>query len=144
MSRKIVEETVIVGALPIFKAFELDLARLLFFGFVDFLPSVRDVERVDRINNEELQSPDDIGGIFDVAGFFEALEGDGLCVIVAIETADDDKSSVGVALEFFELANGIVDAKFSRIFRGRDDLKIIETNDGSFSFVVAERFEKRK
>ena len=52
VSRKIVEETVIVGALPIFKAFELDLARLLLFGFVNFLPSVRDVERVDRIDDE--------------------------------------------------------------------------------------------
>ena len=144
MSRKIVEETVIVGALPIFKAFELDLPRLLFFGFVDFLPSVRDVERVDRIDDEELKSPDDIGSVFDIAAFFEALEGNGLCVIVAIETADDDKSSVCVALEFFELANGIVDAKFSRIFGGRNDLKIIETNDGSFGFVVAEGFEKRK
>ena len=116
MSRKIVEETVIVGALPIFKAFELDLTRLLFFGFVDFLPSVRDVERVDRIDDEELKSPNDIGSVFDIAGFFEALEGNGFCVIVAVETADDDKSGIGVALEFFELTNGIVDAKFSRIF----------------------------
>ena len=144
MSRKIVEETVIVGALPIFKAFELNLARLLLFGFVDFLPSVRDVERVDRIDDEELKSPDDIGSVFDIARFFEALEGNGFCVIVAVETAYDDKSGVGIALEFFKLANGIVDAEFSRIFGGRDDLKIIETNDGGFGFVVAERFEKRK
>ena len=144
MSRKIVEETVIVGALPIFKAFELDLPRLLFFGFVDFLPSVRDVERVDRIDDEELKSPDDIGSVFDIAGFFEALEGNWLCVIITVERTDDDKSRISVALEFFELANRIVDAEFSRIFRGRYDLKIIETNDGSFSFVVAERFEKRK
>ena len=92
------------------------MARLLLFGFVDFLPSVRDVERVDRIDDEELKSPDDIGSVFDIAGFFEALEGNGLCVIITVERADDDKSGISVALEFFELANGIVDAKFSRIF----------------------------
>ena len=101
MSRKIVEETVIVGALPIFKAFELNLAWLLFFGFVDFLPSVRYVERVDRIDDEELKSPDDIGSVFDIAGFFEALEGNGLCVIITVERTDDDKSGISVALEFF-------------------------------------------
>ena len=144
MSRKIVEETIVVGALPIFKAFELDLTRLLFFGFVDFLPSVRDVERVDRIDDEELKSPDDIGSVFDIARFFEALEGNRFCVIITVERTDDDKSSISVALEFFELANRIVDAEFCRIFRGRNDLKIIETNDGSFGFVVTERFEKRK
>ena len=74
VSRKIIEETIVVGALAIFKAFELNLAWLLLFGFVDFLPSVRDVERVDRIDDEELKSPDDIGSVFDIAGFFEALE----------------------------------------------------------------------
>ena len=116
MSREVVEKAIVVGALSIFKAFELNLARLLLFGFVDFLPGVRDVKRVDRINNEELQSPDNIGCVFYVTGFFEALEGNGLCVIVAVETADDDKSGIGVALEFFELTNGIVYAKFSRIF----------------------------
>ena len=52
MSGEVVEKTIVIGALPIFKAFELNLARLLLFGFVDFLPSVRDGERVDRIDNE--------------------------------------------------------------------------------------------
>ena len=42
VSGKVVEETIVVGALPIFKAFELNLTRLLLFGFVDFFPSVRD------------------------------------------------------------------------------------------------------
>ena len=74
VSGEVVEEAIVVGALPIFKAFELDLTRLLFFGFVGFLPSVGDVERVDRIDDEELKSPNDIGSVFDIAGFFEALE----------------------------------------------------------------------
>ena len=144
MSRKIVEETIIVSALAIFKAFELNLAWLLLFGFVDFLPSVRYIERVDRIDDEKLKSPDDISSVFDIAALFEALEGNRFGVIITVERADDDKSGIGVALEFFKLANRIVDAEFSRIFRGRDDLKIIETNDGSFGFVVAKGFEKRK
>ena len=91
MSREIIEETIIVGTLPVFETFELDLTRLLFLGFVDFLSSVRDVERIDRIDDEELESPDDIGSVFDIAGFFEALEGNGLCIVIAVETADDDK-----------------------------------------------------
>ena len=144
MSREVVEKAIIVGALPIFKAFELNVSGLLFFGFVDFLPSVRDVERIDRIDDEELESPDDIGSVLDVTGFFEALEGNGLCIVIAVETADDDKSGVGVALKFFKLANRVVDAKFRRIFGGRNDLKIVETDYGSFSFVVAEGFEKSK
>ena len=74
VSREVVEKALVVGALSIFKALELNLSRLLLFGFVDYLPSVRDVKRVDRVNDEELKSPNDIGGIFDIAGFFEALE----------------------------------------------------------------------
>ena len=73
MSREVVEKAIIVGALPIFKAFELNVSGLLFFGFVDFLPSVRDVERIDRIDDEELESPDDIGSVFDVTGFSDIL-----------------------------------------------------------------------
>ena len=125
VSRVVVEKTIVIGALPIFKAFELNLARLLLFGFVDFLSSVRDVERVGIIDDEELKSPNDIGSVFDIARFFKALEGNGLCVIIAVERTDDDKSRISVALKFFELANGIVDAEFSGIFRGGDDLKII-------------------
>ena len=61
-----------------------------------------------------------------------------------VDRIDDEENSVGVALEFFEIANSIVAAKFCRIFGGRNDLEVIETNDGSFSFVVAKRFKKRK
>ena len=74
MSGEVFEKTIVIGALPIFKAFELNLARLLLFGIVDFFPSVRYIERVDRIDDEELKSPNDIGSVFDIARFFEALE----------------------------------------------------------------------
>ena len=63
-----------------------------------------------------MKSPDDIGSVFDIAGFFEALEGNGLCVIITVERTDDDKSGIGVALEFFKLTDGIINAEFSRIF----------------------------
>ena len=120
------------------------MPRLLLFGFVDFLSSLRDVERVSIIDDEELKSPNDIGSVFDIATLFEALEGNGLCVIIAVERTDDDKSGIGVALEFFKLTHGIINAKFCRFLARRNNLKIIETNDGSFGFVVTERFEKRK
>ena len=37
---EIIEEALVVGALAIFEAFELDLARLLFFGVVDLFSQV--------------------------------------------------------------------------------------------------------
>ena len=141
VSGMVVKEAVVIGALPILQARELNLTRLLFFSFIDFLAIFRSVERVERVEYIELQSPNDIGGIFDIAGFFEALERNGMGVIGAVEGANDDKGGIGVALKFLELANGIINAEFGR-FAGRgDDLKVIETDDGSFSFVRAEGAE---
>ena len=137
VSREILEETLVIGTLTIFKAFELDLSRLLFFSLFDFLSGFRNVKRVDRIESEELKSPNDISSVFDVAGFLEALEGNRLSVILAIERADNNESGIGIALKLFKLANGIINTELDRIFRGRNDLKIIETNNGSFVFVLA-------
>ena len=100
MSRKVVEKAVVIGALSIFEALELDLSRLLFFGLVDFLSGFRNVKRVDRIESEELQSPNDIGSVLNVARLLETLEGDGLRVVRPVERANDDKGSIGVTLEF--------------------------------------------
>ena len=77
VSGMVVKETVVVGALSILEARELNLTRLLFFSFIDFLAVFGSVERVERVKNKELKSPNDIGGIFDIAGFLEALEGNG-------------------------------------------------------------------
>ena len=71
MSGEIVEEAVVVGSMPIFKAFELNLARLLLFGVVDLLANVGRAAEVQLIENVELQGPDDVGGVLNVAGFFE-------------------------------------------------------------------------
>ena len=68
------------------------------------------------IENVELQSPNDICGVLDVARFLEALEGNGADVIVAIEAADDDESRIGVALKFFKLADGIINTELCGVF----------------------------
>ena len=105
------------------------------------MSGIGNVAGIDRVKNEKLQRPDDISGVFNVAGFFEAVERNGLDIIVAVERADDEEGGVGVALEFFEFANRVVNAKFSRILGRRNNLKIVKTNDRSFLFIRAERFE---
>ena len=144
MSRMISEEAVVVGAVPIFEALKLNPARLLSNSLVDFLASVEDVKRVDRIDGEELKSPDDVGSVFDVAALLEALEGNGLRVVGAIETADNDESCICVALKFLKLANGIIDAEFGRVLAGGSDLEIVKADDRSFLFIEAKRFKASK
>jgi len=116
MGGEIIEEALVVGALPIFEAFELNLSRLKFFGVVNLLAEVGEIAGIEMIEDVKLKSPDDIGGVFNVAALFEALEGNGLNVVLPIETADDEKGGVGVALKFFELANRIIDAELGGVF----------------------------
>ena len=116
MSGEIVEETLVVGALAILEAFKLNLPRLLFLSVVDLFAYVGEITRTKIIENIELESPDNVGGVLNVARFLEALEGDGLHVVLAIERANDEKGGVSVALKFFELANGIVNAEFGSVF----------------------------
>ena len=65
-------------------------------------------------------------------------------VVLAIERADDEESSVGFALEFFEFANRIINTELGRFFRVGDDLKVVEANDGSFFSVGTKRLEQGK
>ena len=113
---EIVEEAFVVGALTILEALELNLTRLLFFSVVDLLAEVGEIAWTEMVENIELKSPDNVGGIFDVARLLETLEGDGANVVVAVEAADDEKSSIGVALELFKLANRIVNAELGGVF----------------------------
>ena len=116
------------------------MTRLVFFGIVDFLASLGNVCAAFKlIHYVELKSPDNISRIFNAARFFETLEGNGLVVIGAIKGADDDESGVGVALEFFEFANSIVNAEFNIVFVMRNNLKIVDANDRSFTAFCAER-----
>ena len=67
-----------------------------------------------------------------------------MSVISAIETAYDNKSGVSIPLELFELANGVIDAKFCRFLARRNNLKIIEADDRSLLLVEAKRLETNK
>ena len=103
--------------MPILETFELDLARLAFLGLVDFSARFGDeFAAFDFVHNVELKCPDNVGGVLDVARLLETLEGDGSDVVVAVEAADDEKGGVGIALELFKLANGIVNAEFGGVF----------------------------
>ena len=114
MSGVVEEEAIVIGALPILEAFEVDLARLLLFGFFNTFAKLREViVAFEVVHKIELKSQDDISGVFNVARFLEALEGNGLRVIGAVETADDEECGVGVALEFLELADGIINTELS-------------------------------
>ena len=144
MGGEIIEKALVVGALAILKTFELNLPRLLFFGVVNLFAKVGEVSRTEMIEDVKLKSPDDIGGVLDVARFLEALEGDGLHVVLPIERADDEKGSVSVALKFFELANRIINAELGGVFGVGNDLEVVETNDGSVGFVGTERLEQRE
>lgn len=118
----------------------MDLARLAFFCVVDFLASLRNIcATFNFVHDIKLQSPNDIGRIFDTARLFETLEGNGLVVVSTIEGTDDNESGVGIALKFFEFANGVVDAEFDVIFVVRNNLKVINANDRSFGVGGAER-----
>ena len=142
---KVIEKTVIVRALPIFETLEVNLTRLNFFSVVDFFAGLRNIcAALDLIHDVELQSPNDIGRIFNAAGFFKTLERNGLIIVGAIERADDNEGGIGVALKFFEFADGIVYSEFDIIFMMRNDLKIIEADNRSFAFAVAERTKKVK
>ena len=67
-----------------------------------------------------------------------------MSVICAIERADDEKGSVGVALKLLELANRIINAEFGRFARSGDDLEVVKADDGSFGFVRAEGAKQSK
>ena len=91
-----------------------------------------------------MQSPDNIGGVFDIARFLETLERNRVDIVSAIETADYDESSIGVALKFFKLSNRIINAEFSRLARSGNNLEVIKADDRSFSFIAAKRIEQGK
>ena len=67
MGGKVVEKAIVIGTLSIFEAFELNVSGLLLFSVVDFFARVSNIIGIDRIENEKLKSPDDIGCIFNVS-----------------------------------------------------------------------------
>ena len=116
MSGEIIEKALVVGALAILEAFKLNMPRLFLFSVIDLLAHVGEVAGAEMIEDVKLESPNNVGGVLDVAALFETLEGDGLHVILAIERADDEKGRVSVALKFFYLADGIINAELGGVF----------------------------
>ena len=77
MRGKVAKVAVVVGALSILEALQMNLSRLLTFGVVDTFSSISNVVvAFERVHDVELQSPDDIGGVLDIARLFETLERD--------------------------------------------------------------------
>ena len=112
VSGKVLEIAVVVGALPILETLQVNLPRLSFLGIVDTFASFGNVVvAFERVHNVELKSPNDIGGVLNVARFLEALERDRLRVVRPIETADDDEGRIGVALKLLKLADGIINTE---------------------------------
>ena len=143
MSGEIVEEAFVVCALPIFKTFELNLSGLLFFGFIDLLTGLGNADS-QMIENIELKPPHNVSGVLNVARFFETFEGNRIRVILPVKAADDDKSRVGFALEFFELANGVINAELCGFFGTWNDLEVVEADDRRMSSVGTKRPENLK
>ena len=109
------------------------MTRLNFFSVINSLASLRNIRAAfNLIQDVELQSPNDIGRIFNAARLFETLERNGLIVVGAIEGTDDDEGGVGVALEIFEFANSVIDAEFDIVLVMRNNLKIVKADDRSF------------
>ena len=85
-----------------------------------------------------MKSPNDIGRILNVAGFFEGFKGNALGIVETIKRADDNESGVGLPLKVFKLANNLVNSLFGRnvgVF-DRNDLKVVK--DENWSFIFAE------
>ena len=93
------------------------MAGLNFFSVVDFFAGVRDVRATfNLIENIELKPPDNVSGIFNVAGLLERFKRNGICVIGTIEGGYDDEGGIGIALKDFEFANSVINAVFYGVF----------------------------
>ena len=92
VGRKVFEENVVVDTLPIFKTTKLNMTRVGFFGIVDNVAIFGNSTVEKFIGTIKLQAPNDIGGVFDIAGFFEGFKGNFLRIVEAVERADDDES----------------------------------------------------
>ena len=110
--RGVVEKfAIVVSALTILQTSELNFARNSFFRLVDSLPIFDDSAFLELVHNAQLQTPNDVRRVLDIARFFEALEGYRRKIVGAIETTDDKECCVGIALKFFEFADGVIDAE---------------------------------
>ena len=91
----------------------------------------------------ELEPPDIISRIFNVAGFLERFKRNFLGIVLPVERADDDKGRVSLTLKVFELANDFINSLFRREVGSfnRNNLKIIK--DKNRGFILTERSKKK-
>ena len=122
--------------MAIFETAELNLSGIGFFGFIDNVAIFGNSTVKKFIGTIKLKTPNNVGGILNVAGFFEGFKRNTLGIVETIKRADDDESGVGLSLEVFKLANNLVNSLLGgniEIFDG-NDLKIVKNKDGSFIF----------
>ena len=71
----VLEIAVVVRALSILQAFEMDLTRLLFLRFVDFPPRFgNQFPAFNFVDDVELQRPNHVRRVLNVSAVFETLE----------------------------------------------------------------------
>ena len=121
------------------------MARIGFLSLFNNLPILGN--RIDQkmVSAVELKPPDNVGGVFNVAGFFEGFKRNALRIVETVERADDNESGVGLPLKVFELANNFINSLFGRnvgVF-DRNDLKIVKNEDRSFIFAEWTKFKNQ-
>lgn len=92
IGRKIFEEDVVVDTLSILETTELDLAWVSFFSLVDNVAIFGNRAGEKFIGAVELKPPNNVGGILNIAGFFEGFKRNALGIVEAIKRAYDDES----------------------------------------------------
>ena len=92
-----------------------------------------------------MKTPNDVGRVFNVAGFFEGFKGNTLGIVETIKRADDDESGVGLSLEVFKLANNLVNSLLGGNIGNfdRNDLKVVKNENGSFIFAKSAELKNK-
>lgn len=142
---EIFEENIVIDTLPIFETAKLNLTRVSFFSLVDNVAIFGNSAVEKFVGTIKLQAPDNVGGILNVAGFFEGFKRNALSIVKTVERADDDESGVGLALKVFKFANNLVNSLLRRNIRifDRDDLKVVKNEDRSFIFTKGTKFKNQ-
>ena len=113
MSRVVMKVAVVILSLSIFQAFELNMTRFLTLSIFKFLTGRGYIGAdFNIVTYIELQSPDNVSGILNVAALLERFKRYLLIVIHSVKTAYHDKCGICFVLKCFEFVNNIVNASF--------------------------------
>ena len=78
----------------------------------------------------ELQAPDNVGGIFNVAGFLERLKRNFGIVIGAIQTADNNESGICSASAGKNFVKNVIESGFCIFGITRQKLQVVNGDNG--------------